>query len=420
MDSPNSEQSPNARLDRRGIALPLALLGLVAVSVMVTAALLTSSTEAAVTNAHRDATQSLFQVEGGIQEYVATQGADLSAVSGATFTPTSGPDLDIDVWRLHRDVVIGGAVTNRERVVYAVRAEPDGGGRSLIAMVDVPIQLMNLNINAGATLGNNTKISGSIDINKSSNLCAGQVAGTAVLHAAGTTLTLSGQAKTNIGNDTSTFAGNREQLAAHTLNGLDLIEIADHADVKFGRRWFPDAPFSTLPGKPNGTQTDPRINWGCPQELITGCPGSSATRFPLVAIDASTASGARGEVRIQGDYGQGMLVVLNGDLRITGGFVFKGIILVEGNTDIHGGSGGSGGSKIEGALLGLGDLEICGDNASGECENSIGEGDGSDLSSGAVIQYNKCALNEVQQAINNNPIQAAPSTPTFAWFELVR
>lgn len=418
MDTPN-RQSPLSRLDRRGIALPLALLGLVAVSVMVTAALLTSSTEAAVTNAHRDATQTLFQVEGGIQEYIADQGANLTAVSGASFTPTSGPELDIDVWRLHRDVVVGGVPTNRERIVYAVRAEPDGGGRSLVAMVDVPIDLLNLNINAGATLGNNTKISGSIDINKSSNLCAGQVAGTAVLHAAGTSLTLSGQAKTNIGSDTATYAGNREALAKHTLNGLDLIQIADHGDIKFGRRWT-DTAFTGLPGKPNGSNTDKRINWGCPTELITSCPGTSGTRFPLIAIDASTASGARGEVKIQGDYGQGMLVILNGDLRITGGFVFKGIILVEGNTDIHGGSGGSGGSKIEGALLGLGDLEICANNSSGECENSIGEGDGSDISSGAVIQYNKCAINQVQQAINNNPIQSAPSTPTFAWFELVR
>ncbi|HEU0053443.1 MAG TPA: hypothetical protein VFQ39_09715 [Longimicrobium sp.] len=139
-----------------------------------------------------------------------------------------------------------------------------------------------------------------------------------------------------------------------------------------------------------------------------------------MAIDAANSDGSRGSVSVQGDYGQGMLVILNGDLRITGGFRYKGIILVEGNTDIHGGSGGSGGSKIEGALLGLGDLEICGDNSSGECQNSSGEGDGTDISSGAVIQYNRCAINAVQDAINNNPIQDRPRSQTFAWYELVR
>jgi hypothetical protein len=173
-------------------------------------------------------------------------------------------------------------------------------------------------------------------------------------------------------------------------------------------------------GSPSGNNSNVKLRWGCPADMVSSCPSGTTTKFPLVAIDAANSDGSRGSVSIQGDYGQGMLVILNGDLRITGGFQYKGIILVEGNTDIHGGSGGSGGSKIEGALLGLGDLEICGDNNSGECENSFGEGDGSDISSGAVIQYNRCAVNAVQDAINSNPIQDRPRAQTFAWYELVR
>ena len=57
-------------LGRRGIALPVALLGLVAVSLMVTTVLLTSSTESAVGAAHVDAARSLYTAEQGLNTFV--------------------------------------------------------------------------------------------------------------------------------------------------------------------------------------------------------------------------------------------------------------------------------------------------------------------------------------------------------------
>ena len=416
MDTPSPRTETLSPLDRRGIALPLALLGLVAISIMVTAALLTSSTEAAISRAQTDATRDLYRVEGALQRYVQTRGAQLAPVANATYAPATGESYRVDVSRLFRDPP---SVGGNGRAVYAVQVEPTAGGRTLVAMVNLRVMFLSLNINAGATLGNNSRIGGSIDINRGSNLCVGQEAGQAILHAAGTTLTMTGQAARNIGNDTATFAGGRDSLAKHTLNGIDLWSVAQQAHVKFGRM-FPSPDSLPFSGSPSATNSNPKLRWGCPPDMVTGCPAGSDTVFKLVAIDAANADGSRGEVRIQGDYGQGLLVVLNGDLRITGGFRYKGIILVEGNTDIHGGSGGSGGAKIEGALLGLGDLEICQNNTSGECENSFGEGDGSDLSSGAVIQYNRCAINAVQNSINNTPIQERPRALTFGWFELVR
>ena len=72
------------RLGERGVALPLALLGLVGVSLIVTTALLTSSTEYAISSAHQDATRALYIAEGGLQAYVAEYGSALApGVSGS-------------------------------------------------------------------------------------------------------------------------------------------------------------------------------------------------------------------------------------------------------------------------------------------------------------------------------------------------
>ena len=420
MSAPTSHAGAPRRLDQRGIALPLALLGLVAVSIMVTAALLTSSTEAAISSAQTDATRSLYQTEGALQRYLSQVGTNITPVQNVTLASAGNgePAYTINVARLFRTpppaVPTAGS---GGRATFAIRAEPQPQGRSLVAMVDVSLSYVNLNINAGATLGNNTDIGGSIDINRTSNLCAQDSADQAILHAAGTSLTLRGSAKTNIGNDTATFAGGKDSLAAHVLNGINLFTLAKGAHIKFGFS-LTDTVFSGLGGRPNATHSNPKLRWGCPPEMVTGCPAGTDTIFPLVAIDASQLNGTRGSVTLEGDYGQGLLVILNGDLVIRGNFRYKGIILVEGNTDIHGGSGGSG-TKIEGALLGLGNLEICRDDLTGDCVNSLGEGNGNDLSSGAVIQYNKCAIDQVQNAINNRPI-ATINSLSFGWFELVR
>lgn len=411
--------------DRRGVALPIALLGLVAVSLLVTTALLTSTTENAISNAQKNASVSAYEAEGALQSYL---NAVQSGIAPGTFQHTpagSSRAYTMTVSRLALRNPGGGASLGH--ALYAIQSEWTQGGRSFIAMARIPVRFLNMNINAGATLGSNASIGGSIDINASSNLCTTESgAADAILHANGTTLTLSGQAKTNIGSDTSTYAGDRDSLARYVMNGMSIYDLARNANIKFRQASSnTDSVFGGRYTRPNSSYsltdaTQKMYNWGCPNRMAT-CTGRDTTYYPMVAIDARTASGGRGSVSIQGDHGQGMLIVINGDLRIQGNFLYKGIILVDGETDIHGGGGGSGGAKIEGALLGLGDLTIC-NNSSSDCvDASGGDNDGTtDISSGAVIQYNKCALNAVQAYINNQPVQQEPSRPTFAWYELVR
>ena len=416
---------PGRVRDRRGIALPIALLGLVAVSLLVTTALLTSTTEHAISSAQKNASVAAYEAEGALQSYLNSAQSGLAAGT-FTHTPQGSPrSYSMTVARLA--LVNPGGASSAGYAMYSIQSEQTAGGRSFIAMARVPVRFLNMNINAGATLGSNATIGGSIDINSSSNLCTTEAgADDAILHANGTSLTLQGQAKSNIGSDTSTYAGDRDSLARYVMNGMSIYDLARNAHIKFRQAsGDADSVFGGRYTRPNSSYslTDPSqkmYNWGCPARMAT-CTGRDTTYYPMVAIDARTAAGGRGEVSISGDHGQGMLVVINGDLRIQGNFLYKGIILVDGETDIHGGGGGSGGAKIEGALLGLGDLTIC-NNSSAECSDASG-GDTDEttqISSGAVIQYNKCAINAVQAYINNQPVQQDPARPTFAWYELVR
>jgi hypothetical protein len=412
-------QARDRLTDRRGVALPIALIGLVAISLLVTTALLTSGTEYAVSRAGGDATTGLYAAETAVQQYLArevggyTQGTD-------TITGTDKKKYNITVNDLGmRRTAAAGGLNFR---VFSIGAERSGGGRGVVAMVRVPLELVSFSttIHAGASLGQNASIGGSIMISDSSSLC--NQAGTewAVQHAQGTTLTISGQAARNIGNDTSTFAGTRTDMANSILNGLNLNDLANNADIKFGRK-FTGAP--TFSGSPNGSATDPHYDWGCPAEMVSGCAAADTGKYQIIAIDASNSDGTPGAVTINGDYGQGLLVILNGDLRLQGNFVFKGIVLVEGSTDIHGGGGGSGGSKIEGALLGFGNLNICANSADTclDTGTSMTDNGNTSISSGTVIDYNRCAITAVENAINlDRAIQKPPTRPSFAWFEVVR
>ena len=408
-----------ARLaDRRGVALPIALIGLVVISLLVTTALLTSGTEYAVSRAGGDASSALYSADAVVQKYVADNVGNLAE----GVDTVAGPDgrnhkVTVSDLGLRRTAAASGGLSFK---VFSVDAERTGGGRGVVAMVRVPVELVNFStsIHAGASLGQDATIGGSIMISDSSALCNQAGTDWAVQHAQGTTLTIHGQAASNIGNDTSTFAGSRTDMANYILNGLNLNDLANQADIKWGYK-FGKSPFS---GSPSGTSTNPDLDWGCPREMITGCQAADTGKYPIIAIDASNSDGSRGSVTINGDYGQGLLVILNGDLRLQGNFVFKGIVLVEGSTDIHGGSGGTG-SKIEGALLGFGNLNICTSSSSSclDTGSSISDTGDTSISSGTVIDYNRCAITAVENAINlNKTIQKSPTRPAFAWFEVVR
>jgi hypothetical protein len=406
--------------DRRGVALPVALFGLVAVSLLVTTALLTSSTEYAISAAHRTAAGSLYSADAALEQYLFTRaqagGAYLQSTLPNAPGVARGPDgknYSIAVARLSwADVASPNPARVRAQELYSLVATPaDGRGRGVGAFLRLQREAprLNANINAGATSGGDLKVSGNATISDGRsgvNYCnaTDSTSDYAVQVTKGAKIDLSNNAERNLEGAADTADFTKAQLEGVILGpDLTLRGMADMAQYKFGRRWnAPDFDTRVISGD-NTVGADTMYNWGCPQQLMVGfaCPNTSATRFRTVAIDAGG-----GSVKINGRYGQGVIVVLNGSLEIQGNFTFKGIILVERDMFIRGGAAGQE-SKIEGGVIAFGSSSTVEDNITGT----------------ATIKYNTCANAEAMAAFNQNALMNAAQSrvgSTFAWYELIR
>ena len=96
-------------LGQQGIALPLALLGLVAVTLLVTTVLLTSGSEFAVSASQKEADRSLYSASGALEDYVAGQaasGVTNKFVEGADTHTFDGVSYALNVSRLGNLVTI--------------------------------------------------------------------------------------------------------------------------------------------------------------------------------------------------------------------------------------------------------------------------------------------------------------------------
>lgn len=410
--------------DRRGAALPVALFGLVAVSLLVTTALLTSNTEYAISAAHRGAAASLYNSDAALEQYVANRFA-AAAGAGANqwmvpttepgaVTTVTGPDnrvYSVQVTRMKQKIlaVPRTAPSALADEIFSLVVSPQNGrGRAVGAFLRVQRSAPRLttSINAGATSGGDLKVTGNATISDGRsgvNYCntSDNQSDYAVQVTKGSRISLGNNSAGNLEGATNVTDWDKSELERRVLGpNMTLERLADAAGLKFGAR-FGTPGFGNT--RPSATQSDTMYNWGCPQVLLSPgtCPAGSAARDVVVAIDAGG-----GEVRINGDYGQGMIIILNGSLSIQGNFVYKGIILVEKDMNIRGGNGGNE-SKIEGAVVAFGESSTVEDNLSGT----------------ATIKYNFCAIQDAENALNNTAALSGDQQRrggTFGWYELIR
>lgn len=398
------------RLDERGVALPLALMGLVVVTLLVTAALLSSSTEMATSQAHTDGAQGLYQAETAVDRYlfsVANASARLQDSTGVrTYTladadpRTTDPRVRLTNTTLSAVTAANGAVTRR----FSILSEPMRGntarGRAVVAMVTQitpPPLPFSTNVKSAISLG------GDLDVNGNAFTISGrrQASDTcttrgvdAVQKTSDSDITANNNnhmqnfiGQDTLGNNTTswqsitTVAGvSRQQLAYNALGltagqTLDDLINALPAGKKFGPRF--GRPVSAFDG---------RVDW----------------TDKVAVID-----GNGGPVELLGD--SGVVIVVNGHVRMRGNASFKGIIIVEGNFDL------AGTPTVNGAIISLGVYSTPTGNVINLDSNAIGSGH-------VTVQFNKCSIKAAEAAFRNASMDGAlPSTqPPFAWFELVR
>jgi hypothetical protein len=179
-------------------------------------------------------------------------------------------------------------------------------------------------------------------------------------------------------------------------------QFADHKSYRGS--WPGGRPSSLTTGNQPRPATDV-LNWGCPGAMDerSHCTthGGDTTHYPIVVIDAGG-----GTIILNGDHGQGWLIVVNGHLDIQGNFTYRGVIAVEGLLDIRG--TGSGDAKIEGAVLATGKVSLARGTES------------SDVAGSAVIRYNRCAIASAENALNQQLLNQANivfSRRPYGWFE---
>jgi hypothetical protein len=400
-----------ARLDRRGVALPIALLGLVVVSLMVTAALLTSSTELALSHAHSDGTRSLYHSDAALEgfvaeraQWVANGGVGLRPDTTYSYTLPGAGAFAIDVSRLSQQQESPSTTRRKRTEVFSLLTVPPGDrGRRVGAFVKTTKEwtIIDNNIEEGVATGGAIVNSGNSKISASSSICQNPAGSNTAVRFTND-VSQSDKAKldmTKIDGDTATLTGvSSADLIRHALGGATRDDIKASASIKFGYDGLPAYDESKKPSSSTYADTS-RYHWGCPAKVVTCDSPSDTLKVPSIAIDA------RGKtIGLQGDHGQGILYVFNGNLKITGKFIFFGAIIIDGGHFEVAGTG-TDGTKIEGSLI-----------ASGGVKDSRISGD-------AVVNYNSCAVAAAENAFNQNAEQNAPQVldpATYAWYEVIR
>lgn len=439
-------------LDRRGVALPLALLGLVAVTLLVTTALVTGSTESALSLSQQSASQRLYLADAGIEAFLRNR---WDAVGTNTPQPLqggrdsltlNGQTVVIDVSRLRREQDTipevrdgAGVIISPQRIqrmeTFSLVGSPRRGGRAVGAMYTTRSEwsTANLNINSAGSVaadllripGNSGAMSG-VDQSGCADMYDGTEGGTDALQISDSVRLDLDTARVLEGDSgharVTRTDMNRYEFALHVLGGNTPEALAASADLKFGEDLpapgggtedgYPISGLSGLrPGPENSL--DSHLNWGCPAGAhklgdraisTSACTRSiqDTSRYPVIAVKSPG-----GSFKIQG-YGQGFLIVI-GDIDLRD-LNFFGVVVVTGDVQLNGTG------YIGGAFVSLGDATLGVENQQGDPDETLWNGR-------TFVRFNRCGLNMAQAALagqNGARAQQQFDGRSLSWFEIVR
>ncbi len=381
--------------DRRGFALPAAIGALVIIGVLITAGFFMAQQELRIGVASKHANMAVNIAQAGANEVMANwNGYQLGniAVGGDTTLEGSVPGGDWDV-----------TIHNANDFVYHLTAEgtvTEGGARWAGASrtIGVITKILFVDINPPAalmtrgevTIGGNSDIIGTNTTPPSfapycTTLPTNDTTGIMVDDdMGGTNPSTVGKGGNIIGNpptdmdptivdDTFTDFGN--------LTWDELVDIAqtEGTDITSLGGTISTIGPTTVSGR---CETENLTNWG---DTIPTNP--CGAYFPLLYHDGPSLS------LQSASYGQGLLLV-DGDLRIAGGFTFMGIIIVQGTFET-----GTGTNRVYGSVMASNRADVN--------ESMLGT---------AEIYYSRCAI--TRAILNNAALSRARPLQQRSWVDL--
>jgi hypothetical protein len=370
------------RLDRRGFALPAAIMALVILAVLITGAIYTAQQEARIGWSANQSTVAFNLTERGVAQVLSGwDAATYNALSLWDTAPATGtlPDgnwsatiTKMDDYFFYVDVT--GVVS---------RGGPLRSGATHRLGLITYVSSANITPPAAlATLGSVSVRGTAAVMGEDVNPAAWGMCTTPLVDKPGiasdpaATIRTQGQGTitgapavyqdASITDDTFTQFGN--------LSWADLVQMAT---VEPGGGALNIEPSLNGDGTCNESDTE---NWGDPQD-----GGACESYFPTIFVNGSAS--------IQGGgMGQGILLVA-GDLDLRGGFSFYGLVIVQGSFETQGN-----GNRIYGAVLAR--------NVTLGTEIITG---------GSEVQYSSCA---VTRAILNSNLVRARALPNRGWVDV--
>ncbi len=375
--------------DRRGFALPAAILALVVVAVLLVGGMQLARQESRIGMSTERSSQAFYVAEAGMNQVL------------GTWTP---PEAGMTTWG--DPLFLNGAsgpgtwavsVTRVDAQSYffvSTSAIPAGaGGAQASRQLGVLARIFTINLDPPAALLTRGTV---------------RVAGSAQIRGAD-------QTPSNWGADICAYPpedlpgvvtdsdGNVELDGQGAVSGTPAWvrdpSLTEEDFTNFGgASWEDLVALATITHPPGGINTmgpsfngdgscqySNILNWGDPLN-----PGSTCGNyFPIIHVP--------GNARIQsGGVGQGILLV-DGDLDLRGGFQFYGIIIVQGSFNVQG--GGAQGPRISGGVMAR--------NADLETQSYVGS---------SIVQNSRCAVKRA--VLNNSDLSRMRPIAERSWVDL--
>ena len=364
--------------DERGIALAVAVFALVVIGALVAGTFFAGRLEQQTGRNAIYAAQAAEVAEAGLNEAVNSQtaaallalpvDADPADATGLTkYAPSGYASATRSINRL----------TDNLFLVRSLGARTNAGGGQLAARsLGQLIRLVQLDItvNAGLTALGDVTITGGAEVSGFDAVppfwggiaCPPLDSVTGVRYNNGTL--------TKTGN--GSYEGTPEREVDASLNPTDMKKAFDQLKVMATLVLTNSNPPATVPAYtatvPQRCNTAIETNWGEPEVNTDPC----FNYFPVIYHN--------GNLRLQGDRGQGILLV-EGDLTVTGSMVFYGPVFVTGTLSTAG-TGGDGAKFYGGVIAG-----------------NVALDDLTKLAGGAMVNYSSCAL---KRALDNTATPA--------------